>query len=84
MDNEEQITIPGRETGDDENLTGQSGEGDSYQTVGGEGLTWSGEKVSYNEVVGEYTQEAYARIENNEVPKGMEDVVKSYFEGINR
>ncbi len=83
-DNKEQITIPGRTTGNDENLTGQSVEGDSYQTVGGEGLTWAGEKVNYNEVVGEYTEEAYSRIENNEVPKGMEDVVKSYFEGINQ
>lgn len=83
LENKEQITIPGRGTGSDANLTGQIVEGESYQTVGGEGLTWSGEKVDYNEVVGEYTKEAYSRIENNEVPRGMEEVVKSYFEGIN-
>ena len=83
-DSNEQITIPGRNVGKDENLTGQSVEGESYQTIGGEGLTWAGEKVNYNEVAGEYTKEAYSRIENNEVPKGMEDVVKSYFEGINQ
>ncbi len=83
-DSNEQITIPGRTTGNDENLTGQSVDGESYQTVGGEGLTWSGEKVDYNEVVGEYTKEAYSRIENNEVPRGLEDVVKQYFEGINQ
>ena len=83
LENKEQITIPGRNTGNDANLTGQIVEGESYQTIG-EGLTWSGEKVDYNEVVGEYTKEAYSRIEKNEVPRGMEDVVKSYFEGINQ
>lgn len=83
LENKEQITIPGRGTGNDANLTGQIVEGESYQTISGEGLTWSGEKVDYNEVVGEYTKEAYSRIENHEVPRGMEEVVKSYFEGIN-
>ena len=81
---DEQVTISGRKLGDDENLTGQANIGESYQSSGGTGLTWSGEKVNYDEVVGEYTKEAYSRMENNEVPKGMEDVVKQYFEGINQ
>ena len=80
---DEHVTISGRELGDDENLTGQASIGESYKSSGA-GLTWSGEKVNYDEVVGEYTKEAYSRIENNEVPKGMEDVVKQYFEGINQ
>ncbi len=84
VSSEEQVTIPGREVGMDENLTGQVIEGESYQSSGGAGLTWSGEKVNYDEVVGEYTKEAYSKIEKNEVPKGMEDVVKEYFEGINQ
>ncbi len=84
VSSEEQVTIPGREVGGDESLTGQPTEGESYQSHGGPGLTWAGERVNYEQVVGEYTQEAYSKIENNEVPKGMEDVVKSYFEGINQ
>ncbi len=84
VSSEEQVTIPGREVGMDENLTGQVIEGESYQSSGGAGLTWSGEKINYDEVVGEYTKEAYSKIEKNEVPKGMEDVVKQYFEGINQ
>lgn len=82
--NSEQVMLSGRELGEDENLTGQSGSGESYKSIGGQGLTWSGEKVNYDAIIGEYTKKAYARMENNEVPKGMEEIVKGYFEGINQ
>lgn len=81
----ERVAIPDRTLGEDENLTGTATEGgESYSTSSQEGMTWSGEKVTYEQVISEYTKEAYSKIKSNKVPTELEEVVKSYFEGLNQ
>lgn len=80
----ENVMVPNQEVGTDGNLTGNVNEdGTSYRTDSDQVLSWSGNSVEYNQVIGEYTDKAYSKIENNQVPQGMEDVVKSYFKAIN-
>lgn len=84
-DSKEKVMVPDRDIGNDSNLKGEIHEdGNGYVTKSEESLTWSGNKVEYNQVILEYSEQAYSKIENNQVPKGMEDVVKSYFEAIHQ
>lgn len=81
----ENVMISNQEVGTDGNLKGNTNEdGTSYRTDSDQALSWSGNSVEYNQVIGEYTDKAYSKIENNQVPQGMEDVVKSYFKAINQ
>ena len=73
------VSIP-NETGDDDNLTGQATEGESFVSKGGQALTWSGRQVQYSSVFGQYRQQALSRIENGSYPSGVQDIIKSYFE----
>ena len=79
--NGEMVSIP-NETGDDANLTGSPGEGDSYLSEGGAALTWSGEQVTYDQVIGEYSSQAMTQIENSDYPSAMQDLIRSYFKTI--
>lgn len=79
----EQITIPGRKTGSDENLTGTGENGTSYSQKGTQSEGFSGEVVDYGKVLGEYSQAAYGQLEDGSIPAGMESVVKNYFDGLN-
>lgn len=81
--NGEMVSVPGG-TGDDENLTGRQNQGTSYVIQGGDSLTWSGNSVDYNQVIGEYSKQALSQISNSDYPAGVQDIVKSYFEELNQ
>ncbi len=77
------VMIPNK-TGNDDNLTGSQGQGDSYLSQGGPSLTWSGESVDLSRVIGEYSNQALSQIGNSTLPAGKQDIVKSYFEQLNK
>ena len=80
----EQLDIPNRILGNDENLTGSpSGNGSSYITDSETGLAYAGQKTDYQQVVGSYTSEAYSKIDNSSIPDNLKDIVKDYFSGLN-
>lgn len=81
--NGEMVAIP-NEVGDDENLTGQPIEGDSYTSQGGPSITWSGTSVDYEQVLKEYSEKAYAQIEGDNYPSGVQGIIKAYFEELNQ
>lgn len=80
----EQLNIPDRATGDDENLTGTNTEGSSYLTDSDMGLSFRGQSVDYSRVVGEYTTSAMSRLNQSKIPDAMKDVVKKYFSELNQ
>ena len=75
----EMISVP-NDIGDDDNLIGQAGQGESYTSTGGPSLTWKGQQVEYNSVFGQYKEQAISQIENGTYPSGVQDIIKSYFE----
>lgn len=79
----ELVSVPNG-VGEDENLTGKNKEGTSYLSKGGDALTWSGNAVDYEQVVGEYSKQALSEIEQSDYPAGVQDLVKSYFEELNQ
>lgn len=78
----EELEIPGRVLGEDENLTGERVGGDSYFVETEDGLTWSGQRVDYNQVAGQYAQRAYSEINRSEIPGEMKDIVRDYFSAL--
>lgn len=79
-----EIFIPGREVGSDENLQGGSNEeGDSHTIETESGVNLDGEKVEYEKVVGDYTNSALESINNSNMPEGLKNIIKDYFEGLN-
>lgn len=81
--NGELVAIP-NQVGDDGNLTGQQSQGASYVTQGGESLTWSGNVVEYGQVIGDYSKQAMSQIGQSNYPAGVQDIVKSYFNELNK
>ena len=76
----EEVFITDKEIGDDENLTGRKQEfSGSTQSTGKKGQGSRGSKASLDSVIGDYSDRAYARVDNDEVPASMKDVVKEYF-----
>ncbi len=77
------ISVPNA-VGDDDVLTGQAGSSDNSDVFRAQnGLSWEGERVSYDSVIGEYREQAYEGISNGKYPSGMEDVIKEYFGSFN-
>lgn len=79
---EENVTISDSAVGNDSNLTGNKSGNNQYTQKTSNGLTWAGNSVNYNQVVGNYANQAYSQLENSKIPDYMKDVVKSYFEGL--
>lgn len=80
----EEVYIPGREVGSDENLTGNKNDNASSKVVETEkGLNFSGEKKDYNEVIGDYSKEELEGMEGSSIPENMKNIVKDYFDGLN-
>ena len=74
------VSIPQNE-GNDDNLTGQgNSDGNSTSYKENNGLAWEGEHVSYESVIGSYTNQAYEGIQSGKYPTGMENVIKEYFQ----
>jgi hypothetical protein len=78
------LSIPNRGTGGDGNLTGRSSGDSSYFTETKQGLAWNGETMDYRQVTGEYTQDAYRKLDNQTIPEAVKDMVKDYFSGLAR
>ncbi len=80
----ERIMIPDEDMMSDENLTGQANaNGQSYLTESDQVATWSGESVSYDQVIGNYTNQAYTNMESSNIPDSMKDLVIDYFTELN-
>ena len=77
------VSIP-NDIADSGNLTGNAV--DHYNSEyyrAQNGLSWEGEHVSYDAVIGNYEQNAYEGIAAGRYPSGMENVIKEYFAGFN-
>ena len=80
----EQITIPDAELGNDENLTGKANENSNItKEKSNQSQTWSGNKVSYGEVSGEYKEKAYKKVNGSSYPGQLKEKIKNYFDGLN-
>jgi len=76
----EQVFIPGREQSNDENLTGDKNGGGTSQSVETKnGLNLDGQKVQYDSVVGDYSEQEIESMKNSSIPQNLQDVVKNYF-----
>ncbi len=77
------VSIPNA-IANNENLTGNASNHDSSQYFKTQnGLSWEGERISYESVIGSYEQNAYEGIAAERYPSGMEDVIKEYFSSFN-
>ena len=78
----EVVSLTGKKTGNDDNLTGKKN-GDAKITQKGsqKGGASEGIKAELDSVIGEYSDEAYAKVNSNKVPSAMKDIVKEYFSG---
>ncbi len=77
------VSIPNA-LGDDPSLTGQAGSSENMESFRAQnGLSWEGNHVSYESVIGEYQARAYEGISGGKYPSGMEDVIKEYFGSFN-
>lgn len=73
------VSVP-NELGDDESIHGNSTQSDASEYYREQnGLAWEGERVTYESVIGEYTNQAYEGLEQGRYPSGMTDVIKDYF-----
>ncbi len=83
--NGERVMIPDGNMESNENLTGQSNSsGTSYLTESEQTITWTGESVDYNQVIGEYTNQAYTGMESSNIPDSMKDLIRDYFTELNQ
>lgn len=77
------VSVPNK-TGDDAAVSGKKDdEKDSDYYRAQNGLTWEGDHVSLDSVIGEYTEDAYEGISSGKYPSGMEDIIKDYFKNLN-
>lgn len=73
------VSVPNA-VADSGNLTGAgTGHEDSDYFRTQNGLSWEGEHVSHEAVMGSYEKKAYDGISSGRYPDGMEDVIKGYF-----
>lgn len=69
---------------DSGNLTGNAVNHESSEYFRAQnGLSWEGEHVSHESVIGSYEQNAYEGISQGRYPSGMEDIIKDYFSSFN-
>ncbi|MDO5156043.1 MAG: hypothetical protein Q4D51_08755 [Eubacteriales bacterium] len=81
---DENITVPDGMLGNDDNLTGKAnGNDSSIRQKSNESKAWSGNKVSYGSVSGQYKQKAYTKVNESGYPSDMKDKIKNYFDGLN-
>lgn len=85
-ENEGTIKTPSENmTSNEQQLSGKVNEnGEMKQGEVEYGINIAGEKIDYHSVIGNYTDEALDKVENAPVPEQMKDVVKDYFEAINK
>lgn len=77
------VSIPNK-VGNDSSIAGNKGDSkDSDYYRAKNGLAWEGEHVSVDSVIGDYTKDAYESIASGRYPKGMESVIRDYFQSLN-
>lgn len=77
------VSVP-NDIADSENLTGSSVDHDASDFFRApNGLSWEGQHISHEAVIGRYEQNAYEGIAAGKYPSGMEDVIKEYFSSFN-
>ena len=77
------VSIPNK-VGNDSSIAGNKGDSkDSDYYRAKNGLAWEGEHVSVDSVIGDYTKDAYESIASGRYPKGMESVIREYFQSLN-
>lgn len=80
----EVVYLTGKEQGSDENLTGKKiGEAKITEKSSQKGGALTGSKAELDTVIGQYSSDAYAKVNSNKVPSAMKDIVKEYFSGFN-
>lgn len=80
----EQVYIPGRDTGNDGNLTGNKNENGNSQSIDSQnGFNLDGSKIDYDKVIGDYTNSALEGANNSNLPESLKDLIKEYFQGLN-
>jgi hypothetical protein len=68
----------------DKNINGQRGnKGESTTQIMKEGISIDGKKIPYHRVIGDYESKAYESMNSTNIPKGIQEVVKKYFSGLN-
>lgn len=76
----EQVFIPGREDGSDENLTGNKNQDGTAQGIETQkGLNLDGKKVQYDSIIGDYSKQEIESMDKTSIPQNLQDVVKNYF-----
>ena len=77
------VTIPNLLTQDNDSLNGKiNSNGESLEQHGGQ--AWRGDSVNYQQVIGDYSNNAYNKVDSSNYPKGVQDIVKSYFDDLNQ
>lgn len=70
-------------TGKRTDLNGQENKGGSSEITSGESSqTNKGNSVPYNQVFGEYKDEAFESMNTSNIPEGMKEIVKDYFSSL--
>ena len=83
-DGSEHIMIPD-DWDPNQYLTGYANEnGDSNMSPSSQSNAWAGRKQYYNQVIGDYTRQAYNNMEHSKIPNTMKDFVKNYFNNLNK
>lgn len=77
------VTVPDNYQ-DDPNLKGDNTDGESYVQEGGPAITWDGEKKDYRDVIDEYEDQAFEKIDGGDYPEEVRDFIKDYFEYLNQ
>ena len=58
------------------------GDGKTYTKQDGQALSWTGEHVDYNQVIGSYTSQAYHQIDQSNYPKVCKTLLKIILWGL--
>jgi uncharacterized coiled-coil DUF342 family protein len=69
--------------GEQSNITGQkNNSGTTDQVTTDKSQSVRGSSVPYDQVIGEYKQQALDSINSNDIPAGMKDLIKDYFSSL--
>ena len=79
----ENVTIPDGTAGNDDDLTGKANGNDtSTKEKSSQSNTWSGNKISYGQVSGQYKEKAYKKVNGSNYPGKMKEKIRDYFDGL--
>ena len=73
------VSIP-NDIADSDNITGNAVNHDASEYFHAQnGLSWEGEHMPHEAIIGSYAQNAYEGIAAGKYPSGMEEIIKEYF-----